>query len=112
MNLEKEFLEATIERLHEAMRAGRLTCEALVRMYLERIERRMFSLVFREATGNIEERKAAFYGSEEYAKLCEERRDCEERVHKLRHQKDVLTAWFDLHRTHESTRREEMRLSR
>lgn len=39
LNLEKEFLEATIERVHEAMRAGRLTCEALVRMYLERIER-------------------------------------------------------------------------
>lgn len=39
MNLEKEFLEATIERLHEAMSAGKLTCEALVRMYLERIER-------------------------------------------------------------------------
>lgn len=39
MELEKEFLEATIGRLHEAIRTGRLTCEALVRMYLERIER-------------------------------------------------------------------------
>lgn len=39
MNTNFVYLEATIGSLHEAMKTGALTCEALVQAYLERIEK-------------------------------------------------------------------------
>jgi hypothetical protein len=80
--------------------------------YMDRVEKRMFAVVYREATGTVKERETAFYASVEYKEFLDERTDVDTQVQRLYAKRDQLSAWFDLYRTDESSRREEMRLQR
>ena len=43
--------------------------------YMDRVEKRLYALAYREASGTVEERKTTFYASPEYNKFILERRD-------------------------------------
>jgi hypothetical protein len=90
----------------------KLAVERATLNYLDRVEKRMFSAVFAVASGNIEERKAAFYSSPEYKEFSEERHEKDKFVGEMLARRDQLQTWFDLWRTEEATRREEARLAR
>jgi hypothetical protein len=80
--------------------------------YMDRVEKRLYALAFREAQGSVEHRKCVFYSSPEYKDFIEERRKDDEKLQGALARRDQLAAYFDLYRTDESTRREEMRLAR
>ena len=80
--------------------------------YMDRVEKRLYALAYREASGTVEERKTTFYASPEYNKFILERRDSDVELQRAIATRDQLACWFDLYRTDESSRREEMRLQR
>jgi hypothetical protein len=80
--------------------------------YMDKVEKRLYALAYREAEGTVEHKRTAFHASPEYQEFYNERLEMETRVQKGYAKRDQLSAWFDLYRTDESSRREEMRLQR
>ena len=80
--------------------------------YLDDIKKRIEAQAFLETTGTVKERESKFYASEVYQEWVNDRRALAEEMEHLLALRSALQAWFELWRTDESTRREEMRLAR
>ena len=80
--------------------------------YMDKVEKRLAAASFLEGSGSVEYRKSLFLASEEYKEFTRDWKAVNDRVQAQRARRDQLQAWFDLYRTDESTRREEMRLAR
>ena len=87
-----------------------LARERPIRDYLYKMEKRLKAIKFLAASGNNAVREHTYYASVEYDQLCTQQREAEEKVCALESKRDQLKAWFDLVRTEEATKREEMRL--
>lgn len=74
--------------------------------FMEKMEKRMYSLAYREATGTVKEREAAFYASPEYEKFIQERNADDEKLQRAYATKDKFNAFSDLYRTDKSYEKE------